>query len=423
MLRRIQNLIANDRTLRLLSPLIGPVNLVSPEYHKDPHATWRKLRAESPLVYSRTFQNWLLTRYEDVQSALQSPYLSSDRKQVPRVRLVLWLNRNESAFLDFLQRNLLMNEGDQHRRLRKIVSKAFTPRRVNLLRPRLEELAEGLLDEAGSGGEIELVRDFAYPFPVSAIAELLGIPTEDREKFFAWTADLVQILDPLQGTDGAGAMRRATEDLYAYFRPLLASRRQDPQNDLMSAMIAAEDAGETLTEGDLIALCVLLLAAGHETTANLIGVSVLNLLRHPDQRRRLQDDPSLLPTAINEFLRYESPIQMTDRAVVEDFEIAGRRFRRGQILGVSIVSANRDPAQFENPDALDLGRQHNPHLALGSGTHFCLGAQLARIEGEIALAALLRRFPDFRGPTEPPAWRRSTVLRGPSELPISTHAS
>ena len=186
----------------------------------------------------------------------------------------------------------------------------------------------------------------------------------------------------------------------------------------MSAMIAAEDAGEVLVEGDLIALCVLLLAAGHETTANLIGVSVLNLLRHPEQRRRLQDDLELLPTAVNEFLRFESPVQMTDRAVIQDFEIAGRSFRRGQILGVSLVSANRDPAQFEDPDHLDLGREHNPHLALGQGAHFCLGAQLAKIEGEIALGAILRRFPDFRGPVDPPAWRRSAILRGPTTLPL-----
>ena len=422
-LQMIQKLVANDRTLQLLGPLIGPVNLVSPRYRRDPHATWRSLREENRLVFNRTFQSWLLTRYEDAQTALQSPYLSSDRKQVPAVRIALWFNRNEPALLDFLQRNLLMNEGEQHRRLRKIVSKAFTPRRVNELRPRLEELAEDLLDQACHGGTIELVGDFAYPFPVAAIAELLGIPISDREKFFQWTGDLVQILDPLQGTEGAESMRRATQDLYAYFRPLLAERRASPQEDLMSAMIAAEDTGESLTEGDMIALCVLLLAAGHETTANLIGVSVLNLLRHPGQRQRLQDDLGLLPTAVNEFLRFESPVQMTDRAVVEDFEISGRRFRRGKVLGISIVSANRDPAQFENPDVLDLGREHNPHLALGHGAHFCLGAQLARLEGEIALGALLRRFPNFRGPTDPPAWRRSTILRGPSQLPLSLGTS
>ena len=417
-LKTIQKLVANDQVLRLLRPVLGQANFWSPEYRRDPHHTWKTLREDSPLVYSRTFQNWILTRHEHVNEALRSPCLSSDRSDVGAVRLVRWFNRNEPDFLDFLERNLLMNEGESHRRLRRIVSKAFTPRRVHQLRPRLEALAEELLDQASGSGEIELIQDFAYPFPVSAIAELLGIPQTDRENFFAWTAGLVQILDPLQGSDGAESMRYATRELYAYFRSLLASRRAAPQDDLMSAMIAAEDAGEVLAEGDLIALCVLLLAAGHETTANLIGVSVLNLLRHPEQRRRLQDDLELLPTAVNEFLRFESPVQMTDRAVIQDFEIAGRSFRRGQILGVSLVSANRDPAQFEDPDHLDLGREHNPHLALGQGAHFCLGAQLAKIEGEIALGAILRRFPDFRGPVDPPAWRRSAILRGPTTLPL-----
>ena len=417
-LQIVQKLVANDRMLRAVRPLIGPVNFWTPEYRRNPHATWKNLRGDSPIVYSRTFQNWVLTRYDEVHQALQSPCLSSDRSIVPRVRLAQWLNRNEPEFLDFLQRNLLMREGEDHRRLRRIVSKAFTPRRVNQLRPRLEELADELLDEATARGDMELIGDFAYPFPISAIAELLGIPRADREKFFVWTADLVQILDPLQGTDGAESMRRAARSLYAYFRPLLAKRRLEPKDDLMSAMIAAEDAGETLEEGDMVALCGLLLAAGHETTANLIGLGVLNLLRHPEQRQRLQDDLGLLPTAVNEFLRYESPIQLTDRAVVQRFEIGGREFRPGQILGVSLVSANRDAAQFENPDELDLSREHNPHLALGQGAHFCLGAQLAKIEGEIALGAILRRFPDFQGPTEPPGWRRSVIIRGPTTLPL-----
>ncbi|MFP6664325.1 MAG: cytochrome P450, partial [Deltaproteobacteria bacterium] len=368
--------------------------------------------------YSRLFGASIVTRYDDVLEALQHPALSADRSDTAIFRLIRWFNRNEPEFLGFFERNLLMLEGADHRRLRGPVSRAFTPRRVAALRPRLEALAEDLLDKAAAKGEIDLVHDFAYPFPVMAIAEMLGVPAADRKQFHRWSADLVQVLDPLQGHDGAEPMRRATRELYAYFRPLLQARRAEPTDDLMSAMIAAEDKGERLEESDLLALCVLLLVAGHETTANLIGNSVVALLRNPAERERLTREPELLPTAINEFLRYDSPIVLTDRAVIEDCELGGRRMRKGQLVGIALAAANRDPAQFANPDRLDVGRDPNPHLALSHGGHFCLGAQLARLEGEIAIGALLRRFPDFRGPENPPQWRRSMVLRGPASLPL-----
>jgi cytochrome P450 len=214
-------------------------------------------------------------------------------------------------------------------------------------------------------------------------------------------------------------MRRATRDLFAYFRPLLAARRAEPRDDLLSAMIQAEDAGDQLDENDLLALCTLVLAAGHETTANLVGNAVVALLRHPEQRKRLVEDPGLLPTAVNEFLRFDSPIQFTDRAVAEDFELGGQHFRKGQFVGILLASANRDADQFENPDSLDVGRDPNPHLALSHGAHFCLGAQLARMETEIALGALLRRYPDFTGEPEAVAWRRSSLLRGPLAVPLN----
>lgn len=418
LLKALQRFVASEKWMRRLSPVMGPLNPFLPEHRADPYATWNRLREETPIFYSRIFGAWFVTRYEDCLELLSSSKASADRRDLALMKWVLWTNRNEPEFSGFLQRSLLMLEGADHRRLRGLVSKAFTPRRVAALRPRLEALADETLERLASRGEVELVHEFAYPFPVTAIAELLGVPVEDHERFHAWTSDLVQILDPFQGQGGAEPMRRATRELYAYFRSLLEARRREPRDDLMTAMLHAEEDGQKLDENDLLALCVLLLAAGHETTANLIGNSVVTLLRHPGERKRLHDDPTLLPTAVNELLRFESPIQLTDRAIVEDFELGGRVFKKGQLVGIGIAAANRDPRQFEDPDRLDLGRDPNAHVALGHGSHFCLGSQLAKLETEVALGALLRRYPDFRGSSDPPSWRRSMLLRGPATLPI-----
>jgi len=414
----LQRATASERLMRILSPAIGALNPFLPEHRANPYATWNRLREEAPIFYSRVFGAHFATRYEDCLQLLGGTTTSADRSNVALMKVVRWFNRKEPEFSSFLVRSLLALEGTEHRALRGLVSKAFTPRRVAALRPRLEGLADELVTAAGSSGEMELVHDFAYPFPVTAIAELLGIPVADRDRFHHWTSQLVQILDPLQGEEGAEPMRRATRELYAYFRPLLAARRAEPRDDLLSAMIEAEEDGRRLDENDLLALSVLILAAGHETTANLIGNAVVTLLRHPEERKRLQEDPALMPTAVNEFLRFESPIQLTDRAVVEDFELGGRTFRKGEVIGIALAAANRDPRAFDAPDRLDLGREPNSHLALGHGTHFCLGSQLAKLEAEIALGALLRHFPDFSGPADPPAWRRSMLLRGPEALPL-----
>jgi cytochrome P450 len=266
---------------------------------------------------------------------------------------------------------------------------------------------------------MEVVRDLARPLPATVIAELLGVPERDRERFPHWSADLAELLDPLSGHDGIEPAKRATAAVAACFRELLAERRRDPRDDLLSAMIAAEAEGEKpLDESELLALCALLLAAGSETTVNLIGSAVLLLLRHPDERKRLQDDLSLLPSAVEECLRFEPPVQLTDRAVVEPCELGGVALKPGDIVAAVIAAANRDPGRFHDPERFDVSRQDERHLSFGLGGHYCLGASLARLEAEIALGGLLRRFPDFRGDPEPPGWRRSAVLRGPTAVPI-----
>jgi len=418
MLRLLQWLVRQERLLRALGPVFGGFNPFLRAHRRDPQTTWRALRARGPLVRSRVFGAFLCTRYDDVLQVLREPQFSTDRSDTPAMRFLDRFVRRDPDFAGLIDRNLLMIDGADHRRLRGLVSKAFTPRRVEALRPRLEATVDELLDRVAESGELEVVRDLAHPLPVVAIAELLGVPAADRHRFRAWSAVLVQLLDPLQGSGGAAPMVQATRAIFDYFRPLLAERRARPRDDLLSAMIAAEADGQRLDEVDLLALSSLLLVAGHETTTNLIANAVLLLLRFPDERKRLQDDLALLPSAVDECLRYESPIQLTDRAVIADCELAGTRLRRGQMVAAVLAAANRDPARFPDPERFDVGRRENHHLAFGQGHHFCLGSQLAKLEAEVALGALLRRFPDFSGDPEPPAWRRSMIIRGPEAVPL-----
>lgn len=419
MLRFIQWLTRQERLLRVASPAFGRFNPFLPEHRNDPHATWRDLRENAPVYRSRAFGGFFCTRYEDVFRILREPTFTTDRSETAAMKMVMRMSRKEPDFTGLIERNLLTLDGSEHRRLRRLVSKAFTPRRVDAMRPRLEATVEDLLDRAGEEDEMEVVGALAYPLPVLAIAEMLGVPAKDHDRFRSWAGRLVQLLDPFQGRGGAKPMIEATNEIFAYFRELLAERRVEPRDDLLSAMLAAEEDGDHLAEIDLLALSSLLLVAGHETTSNLIASSVHLLLRFPDERKRLQDDPSLLPFAIDEFLRFESPIQFTDRAVTEDCEIGGQKIRKGQMVVAGLAAANRDPEQFPDPQRLDVGRRENQHLAFGQGNHFCLGSQLAKLEAEVAIGALLRRFPDFSGPPGPPTWRRSMIVRGPESLTVN----
>jgi cytochrome P450 len=308
MLRLLQWLIRQEWLLRALRPVIGLFNPFLPEHRREPQTTWRAMRAASPIYKSRVFATHLCTGYDDVMHVLRSPCFSTDRSAVPAMRWITRMARGEPDFQGMLARNLLMMDGADHRHVRGLVAKAFTPRRVEALRPRLEATVDALLDRVSENGEMEVVRDLAHAFPVIAIIELLGVPEEDRDRFSAWSARLVQLLDPFQGRGGAPPLIQATNEIFAYFRPLLAERRLEPRDDLLSAMLEAEQGGERLAEVDLLALSSLLLVAGHETTSNLIGNSVLLMLRFPDERKRLLDDLSLLPSAVDECLRYESPV-------------------------------------------------------------------------------------------------------------------
>jgi cytochrome P450 len=318
-----------------------------------------------------------------------------------------------------LARNMLDTDPPDHQRLRSLVQKAFTPRLMERMRPRVQAIADALLDAVQERGKMDLIDDYAFPLPITVIAELLGVPAEDRNKFREWSNAAVsgdttqeyleKILLP--------HMQAFTN----YLRAMFEEKRKNPKDDLISGLVRAEEAGDKLSEDELLGMVFLLLIAGHETTVNLIGNGVLALLQHPDQLQKLRDDPSLIKPAIEELLRYDGPVETsTERFAREDIAIGGTVIPKGEIVMVVIASADHDPERFMDPDALDITRAHNRHLAFGKGIHFCLGASLARMEGQIAIGKLLRRMSELRlaDPPESLTWRPGMVLRGLKGLPV-----
>jgi cytochrome P450 len=308
-----------------------------------------------------------------------------------------------------------------HTRLRGLVQKAFTPKTVENLRPRIQELVDDLMAPALERGSMEVIEDLAYPLPVRVITEMLGVPHEDHETFKGWSKELAGALDPDFATpdDVMERRERAASAFVEYFQALIAERRSRPQDDLLSALIAAEDEGKKLSEKELLSTLILLLVAGHETTVNLIANGVLAFARHPDQLQRVSDEPSLVRTAVDEILRYDPPVQFTARVALEDIDIDGTTLGKGEFAMVLVAAANRDPEQFADPDTFDVGRQENRHLSFGLGAHFCLGAPLARVEGQVALQAVASRVDDLALAVEQPEYKTNIVLRGLAALPVT----
>ena len=416
MLRLVQTLVRWEWPLRLAKPLLGGFNPFLPEFRADPYPFYRTLRAKRVHVSRLLGSTVLLPRYDDIVAVLGDARFSVDRPQADVFRRLQPFRGLSPEFNRAVFGTLLMLDPPAHTRLRRMVNKAFTPRVVENLRARIQLLVDELLDAAAPRHAMELIHDLAYPLPVTVIAELLGISIDDRARFKQWSDELAVLLDPLQAVDGFGPAERAFAEIAAYMRPIFAERRHAPRDDLLSALAAVEDQGQTLDETELLSLTMLILGAGHETTTNLIANAVLALLRNPSERRRLQDDPSLIGSAVEEFLRYDSPVQTTDRVATTDCEIAGHPVRKGTVVALLLGAANRDPGHFEDPERLDLGRRDNHHLSFGHGVHFCLGAALARVEAQIAIASLLRRFPDLDGDRAPSEWKRSIVLRGPTAM-------
>jgi len=397
-------------------------NPTSARLRQDPYPVYARLREHDPIHRSVPAYGWALFRYDHVLEALRDPRFSADDRNFQHFdRMHRQAIREGLAEADEEpEPTMLRSDPPRHTRLRGLVNKAFTPRAVEKLRPRVEELAEELLDRAESRGRFDVMRDYAIPLPVTVIAEMLGVPAEERDTFKRWSDALVGFLDPL-ASPGPDVLRQVRDEFFTYVDGIANERRRAPRDDLISALVQAEEAGDRLSGRELHATVALLLAAGNETTTNLIGNGVLALLRQPEEWSRLVSEPKLVDSAVEELVRYDSPVQFTGRVALDDVDFYGARIRRGQNVVLVLASANRDPAVFPEPDRLDVGRENNRHLGFGRGPHFCLGAGLARLEARIALSALLRRFPQLRFAGDDLSavrWRKLLFLRGLAELPV-----
>lgn len=398
--------------------MVLQVNIVHPEHKADPFPFYARLRAEHPVHRVQVpFLGgaMLVSRYDDVAAALKDRRLVKDRRAALSGKAAEppWL----PSFARPLARNMLDVDGADHTRLRALVSKAFTPRTVENMRDRIQALATTLVGRLRSAGRFDLVRDYAREIPTTIIAEMLGVPVGDRHKFGRWSRiGVSSSASPWRAALAVPALWRFLK----YIRRLIKQRRETrPESgDLLAALIAAEEAGDRLSEDELVAMVFLLLIAGHETTVNLIGNGVLALLRHRDQLDRLRADPALIASAVEELLRFAGPLETaTERYAGEDMEIAGTAMPRGTLILAALASANRDESRFENPDTLDLARDPNPHLAFGMGPHYCLGAPLARLEAQITVLSLVQAMPGLELSGRP-RWRGGLVLRGLAALPL-----
>ncbi len=367
----------------------------------DPYPYYRALRESDPVHFDARRRSWILLRYGDVERVLRGDSrFSAEQGQGPPT-------------------SMLVSDPPRHTRLRTLVNKAFTPRTVRQLRPRIEAIVDDLLDALAGREEIDLIAEFAYPLPITVIAELLGVDPERRDFFRAESQKIARNIGPSADPYAGVRAAEGRGQLMRYFDDLIARRRAAPRDDLVSAIVQAEERGDLLSHAELRSMLLLLLVGGHETTVNLIGNGLLALLRHPEQLERLRDEEGIERQAVEELLRYDSPVQYTGRIARADVEIGGKEIRAGERVRVILASANRDPDVFADPDRLDLTRDPCHHLAFGWGVHYCLGSELARLEGEIALPAIVRRFPRLRLAEETLRWRPTAVMRGLEALPLS----
>jgi cytochrome P450 len=396
----------------------APARMFGPEMLADPYPVYHRLRRFDPVHWHAAHGGWVLSRYADVAALLRNPHVSSERMRAEAERGPAQIQ----ALFTFRANSMLNADPPRHTRLRLLVSKAFTPGAVEQLAPFIQRTVDEALDAVQAAGRMDVIRDLANRLPITVIAHMLGVPPEDRDRFKDWADKATAVVGNLASNLQEEEVRRAVEavgELKAYLQAVVAERRARPRDDLLSALVRAEEQGDWLTEDELFSNAVLLLNAGHETTTNLIGNGVHALLRHPDQWKRLRDDPSLVPTAVEEFLRFDGPVQFTSRVLKDDLTVGGKHLKAGQSAVLLLGAANRDPAQFKDPDRLDVGRPDNKHVAFGLGPHFCLGAPLARLEGKIVFETLLRRFPGLRAEGPPPEYRANFNLRGLVSLPAA----
>lgn len=392
-----------------------------PEYLANPYPLYHQLRAISPVFWDEGLGGaWAITNHEDVMAGLRDSRFTAERIDITAD----WIPEEMRATLEqpiyALARQMLFLDPPDHTRMRSLVSRAFTPRMIEKLRPRIQQIVDELLEPIQAKGRMEVISEFSYPLPAIVIAEMLGVPAKDRDRFSLWTDHFGRLLDTRDITfEALVESLTGVNEFMEYFRVIINQQRKEPQDNLMQAMLDAEEQGDALSENEILANCVLILAAGHGTTTHLIGNGLVALLRHPKQMELLRANPSLLPSAVAELLRYDSPVQITSRTAKEDLHIQGVEIKAGQRVVFSLGAANHDPAQFAQPDTLDIRRTENRLMSFGQGIHFCLGAQLARVEAEIAFGSLLKRCAQLRLESETVEWFPSNAFRGVVELPVA----
>jgi len=396
--------------------------LLSPAFFSDPYPTYHRLRSEAPVYWSDALGGWVLTRYEDVVSILRRPELYSSTGRVSY--LLRQLPEAARREVELLERHytlgLAHSDPPDHTRLRTLLSKAFTSRLIEARQPRIQALVDQLLDRVEGSGRMDIIHDLAYPLPATIIAEIIGAPAEDIDLFRQWAIGINRLFESGGRVTPASvaAAQSSLVEMREYIGRLIIERRRRPGDDVLSHLVAAEQQADRLSVAELVSTAVTLFVAGHETTTHLIGNGMLALLRQPDQLQKLKENPALISSAVEEMLRYDTAVQRGWRIAAGDIEIDGCRIKKGELVLPMLGAANRDPAQFPEPDRFDICRQDNKHLGFGYGIHFCLGAPLARLETPIAINTLLRRFPNLRLETENLTWRQDIALRGLIELPV-----
>lgn len=391
-------------------------NPLSPDFRRNPYPFYDMLRTHAPIFYYEPWNSYFLSSYEDCTALLRDTRLGHGTWHEDNVP-------DQQKALAKMQKDwVLFKNPPDHTRLRGLVYKAFTPRMVEQLKGMIQRVTHQLLDQVQHKGQMDLIADLAYPLPVAVIAEMVGIPKADQDKFHKLSNDLARSLDLTEETAVYDRASEAAAAFTDYLTHLADKRRQNPQNDLLSALVAVEEAGDRLTSNELYATCAFLFVAGHETTINLIGNGMLALLQNQDQFEILQENltnETIIKTAIEEFLRYDSPVQMTSRIALENINYKNHHFPKGTEVAFLIGAANHDPKQFPNPKTLDITRSKNQHLSFGGGIHYCLGAPLARLEGRIAITTLLQRMPSLQLATIEPKFADNYLLRGLQTLPLT----
>jgi cytochrome P450 len=402
-------------------PTLSLYHLLDPEVLADPYPLYRRLRERARVLWDPFLHCWVVTGYAEVVQVLHR--FSANRTPTPAQLGAMGLEALE-PIAQVMVKQMLFLDAPAHTRLRGLCSVAFTSRRVERLAAQIQDIADGLIDRVAAAGTMDVVGDFASPLPAIVTAGMLGVPTADHAQLKAWSADFAEMLGNFQhNPDRAGRVLRSLQDMIAYFRAAIRELERAPREGLIHSLMTAEVDGARLTEEEVIANVIVTMVGGQETTTNLIGNGMLTLLRQPDRLAELRDNPSIIESAVEELLRYESPSQHTGRIVPDDVVLGGQPIRKRDAVMAVMAAANRDPARFPDPDRLDLRRRDNRHVAFGWAAHFCFGAPLARLEGQIAFKALLRRLRGVALAPEPLEWRENLGLRGLKALPVAFAAA